>query len=81
MPVTNPHAHRPHLPGVEALRGYAAFAIVIFHVIHLTQAAVPQSLEFMKWFFGYGVPLFFVVSAFSLPEDPSISTSRTPEEK
>lgn len=61
-----PHAYRPHLPGVEALRGYAAFAIVIFHVIHLTQAAVPQSLEFMKWFFGYGVPLFFVVSAFSL---------------
>ncbi|MGH6999154.1 MAG: acyltransferase family protein [Phenylobacterium sp.] len=66
MTETNPHAYRPHLPGVEALRGYAAFAIVIFHVIHLTQAAVPQSLEFMKWFFGYGVPLFFVVSAFSL---------------
>jgi peptidoglycan/LPS O-acetylase OafA/YrhL len=63
---TKPHANRPHLPGVEALRGYAAFAIVIFHVIHLTQAAVPQSLEFMKWFFGFGVPLFFVVSAFSL---------------
>lgn len=57
---------RTHLGGVEALRGYAAFAIVIFHVIHLTQAPVPQSLEFMKWFFGYGVPLFFVVSAFSL---------------
>lgn len=66
MTDTNPHAYRPHLPGVEALRGYAAFAIVIFHVIHLTQAAVPQSLEFMKWFFGFGVPLFFVVSAFSL---------------
>jgi len=54
------------MDGIEALRGFAAFAIVIFHVIHLTQAAVPQSLEFMKWFFGYGVPLFFVVSAFSL---------------
>lgn len=65
MTETNPHACRPHLPGVEALRGYAAFAIVIFHVIQLTQAAIPQSLEFMKWF-GYGVPLFFVVSAFSL---------------
>lgn len=64
--ITNPHAYRPHLPGIESARAYAAFAIVIFHVIHLTQAAVPQSLEFMKWFFGYGVPLFFVVSAFSL---------------
>lgn len=57
---------RAHLGGVESLRAYAAFAIVIFHVIHLTQAPVPHSLEFMKWFFGYGVPLFFVVSAFSL---------------
>lgn len=57
---------RAHLGGVESLRAYAAFAIVIFHVIHLTQASVPKSLEFMKFFFGYGVPLFFVVSAFSL---------------
>ena len=63
---SNGAAARPHLGGVESLRAYAAFAIVIFHVIHLTQAAVPQSLEFMKNFFGYGVPLFFVVSAFSL---------------
>ncbi|MDF2901454.1 MAG: Acyltransferase family, partial [Phenylobacterium sp.] len=61
-----PHAYRPHLPGVESARAYATFAIVIFHVIHLTQAPVPHSLEFMKWFFGYGVPLFFGVSAFSL---------------
>jgi peptidoglycan/LPS O-acetylase OafA/YrhL len=57
---------RAHLGGVESLRAYAAFAIVIFHVIHLTQAPVPKSLEFMKFFFGFGVPLFFVVSAFSL---------------
>lgn len=57
---------RAHLGGVESLRAYAAFAIVIFHVIHLTQAPVPTSLEFMKFFFGFGVPLFFVVSAFSL---------------
>ncbi|MDO9430669.1 MAG: acyltransferase [Phenylobacterium sp.] len=66
MAAAASHAYRPHLPGVESLRAYAAFAIVIFHVIHLTQAPVPHSLEFMKWFFGYGVPLFFVVSAFSL---------------
>ena len=66
MAVAASHAYRPHLPGVESLRAYAAFAIVIFHVIHLTQAPVPHSLEFMKLFFGYGVPLFFVVSAFSL---------------
>ncbi len=51
---------------MESLRGHAAFAIVIFHVIHIAQTPIPQALEFMKWFFGFGVPLFFVVSAFSL---------------
>ena len=63
---TNPHAYRPHLPGVESMRAYAAFAIVIFHVAHMAPGSVPQSLEFIKTFFAYGVPLFFVVSAFSL---------------
>jgi peptidoglycan/LPS O-acetylase OafA/YrhL len=62
----SPLGHRARLPGIEALRGYAAFAILIFHVIHMTNAAVPQSLEFMKVFLAYGVPLFFVISAFSL---------------
>ncbi len=64
--AASPHAYRPHLPGVESARAYAAFAIVIFHVAHLAPVAVPQSLEFIKIFFAYGVPLFFVVSAFSL---------------
>ncbi|HQT54353.1 MAG: acyltransferase [Phenylobacterium sp.] len=59
-------ASRPHLGGVESLRAYAACAIVIFHVIHLTGMPIPRSLEFMKWYFAFGVPLFFVVSAFSL---------------
>lgn len=48
------------------MRAYAAFAIVIFHVAHLSGVGVPQSLQFIKTFFAYGVPLFFVVSAFSL---------------
>jgi peptidoglycan/LPS O-acetylase OafA/YrhL len=54
------------LGGIEALRAYAAGAIVIFHLIHLGGVEPPHALEFMKWFFGFGVPLFFVVSAFSL---------------
>lgn len=57
---------RAHLGGIESLRAYAAFAIVIFHVIHLTGMPIPRALEFMKWSFAFGVPLFFVVSAFSL---------------
>lgn len=60
------HAHRPHLDGVEAMRGFAALAIVAFHVIHLTPATLPASLESLRWALSYGVPLFFVISAFSL---------------
>jgi peptidoglycan/LPS O-acetylase OafA/YrhL len=77
MDSAGPHAYRPHLPGVESLRGYAAFAIVIFHVIHITQAPIPRALEFMKWFFGFGVPLFFVLSAFSLAYGYDGKLSRT----
>lgn len=54
------------LGGIEALRAYAAGAIVIFHLIHLGGVEPPHGLDFMTWFFGFGVPLFFVVSAFSL---------------
>lgn len=57
---------RPHLGGIESLRGYAACAIILFHVIHLGGVAAPQSLSFIGGFFGFAVPLFFVVSAFSL---------------
>lgn len=60
------HAHRPHLDGIEAMRGFAALAIVTFHVIHLTPATLPASLESLRWALSYGVPLFFVISAFSL---------------
>lgn len=57
---------RPHLDGIESLRGYAACAIIVFHVIHLAGVATPGSLSFIGGFFGFAVPLFFVVSAFSL---------------
>jgi peptidoglycan/LPS O-acetylase OafA/YrhL len=57
---------RPHLGGVESLRAYAALAVVVFHVIHLARFDPPASIEFLKWHLGRGVPLFFVVSAFSL---------------
>ena len=57
---------RPHLGGIESLRAYAALAVVVFHVIHLVGFDPPQSLMFLKWHLGRGVPLFFAVSAFGL---------------
>ncbi|CAN5887198.1 acyltransferase [soil metagenome] len=66
MTTDTAESARPHLGGIESLRGYAASAIILFHVVHLAGEATPRSLSFIGQVFGYGVPLFFVVSAFSL---------------
>jgi len=48
------------------LRGIAALMIVFFHVVGIPQLELPPALMFIKNYFGMGVPLFFVISAFSL---------------
>jgi peptidoglycan/LPS O-acetylase OafA/YrhL len=57
---------RPRLNGIESLRAYAAVAIIMFHVIGIASLQIPEVLNFIKYNFGFGVPLFFVVSAFSM---------------
>jgi peptidoglycan/LPS O-acetylase OafA/YrhL len=54
------------LPGIHGLRGIAALAVVLFHVAHLAKISVPPSVFFIEKDFGYGVHLFFILSAFSL---------------
>ncbi|HEY0661557.1 MAG TPA: acyltransferase [Lysobacter sp.] len=54
------------LPGIHALRGIAAVAVVLFHLGHLTQVSLPSLLAFVQADFAKGVYLFFVLSAFSL---------------
>jgi peptidoglycan/LPS O-acetylase OafA/YrhL len=54
------------LPGILGLRGMAALAVVLFHLIHLGGLPVPDSFSFIARDFGKGVHLFFVLSAFSL---------------
>lgn len=54
------------LEGIESLRAYAAFAIIFFHLAGVGKVNVPSSIEFIKSHFGFGVPLFYVVSAFSM---------------
>lgn len=53
------------LPGIHGLRALAATGIVLFHLAHV-QVAPPDSLAFIKSHFGLAVPLFFVLSGFSL---------------
>lgn len=54
------------LPGIHGLRGIAALSVVLFHLVHLANIAVPQSFTFIASDFGKGVHLFFILSAFSL---------------
>lgn len=58
---------RPKLPGLEATRSLAAMAIVVFHLIWMSPGlAIPEQLSFMGSYFGFAVPLFYIVSAFGL---------------
>ncbi|MER8573382.1 acyltransferase [Mesorhizobium sp. M1409] len=57
---------RIDLPGLLAMRCYAALAIMLFHLIALPKLQTPTYLSFIPTHFGFGVPLFYIVSAFGL---------------
>jgi len=54
------------LPGIHGLRGLAATAVVLYHVIHIAGIAPPDFFKFIGRDFGYSVHFFFILSAFSL---------------
>lgn len=54
------------LPGIHGLRGIAALAVVLFHIVHLADIAVPRAFTFIAADFGKGVHLFFMLSAYAL---------------
>ncbi len=54
------------LPGIESLRAFAAVSIILFHLGFLGKVELVDSIKFIPSYFGFGVPLFFVVSGFSL---------------
>ncbi|WP_181182962.1 acyltransferase [Mesorhizobium sp. B3-2-1] len=57
---------RIELPGLLAMRCYAALSIVLVHLIALPRLQIPSYLSFIPAHFGNGVPLFYIVSAFGL---------------
>ena len=63
-PVTPSRAER--LEGLDSLRAYAASSIIVFHMVWLAHVELPRGLTFARYYLAFGVPLFFVVSAFSL---------------
>lgn len=54
------------LPGIHGLRGVAALAVVLFHLIHVGGIQTPSEFGFIGRYFGNSVHLFFIVSAYSL---------------
>jgi peptidoglycan/LPS O-acetylase OafA/YrhL len=58
--------NRDRLVGIEALRGYAAASVLILHATKIHPVTLPVSIDTIVAYFAYGVPLFFVISAFSL---------------
>ncbi len=54
------------LDGLDIMRGVAAMMIVLFHIAHMNKVGLTDSLTLIKTHFGYGVPFFYAISAFSL---------------
>jgi len=54
------------LPGIHGLRGVAALAVVLYHLIHIGGIEPSSVFEFIGRDFGYSVHLFFILSAYSL---------------
>jgi peptidoglycan/LPS O-acetylase OafA/YrhL len=59
-------ADNRRLPGLHGLRALAALAIVTFHTFGINKLQMPEGAQWLTNYLGLGVPLFFVISAFSL---------------
>jgi len=65
-PSGTPRHQVERLPGIDALRAYAAFSIILFHMLYAPGIIVSPAFATMRNYLGFGVPLFFVISAFSI---------------
>src|SRR5262249_59286531 len=59
-------SQRTQLEGANAVRFWAAMSIVLFHLALLPKKELPGFLSVIPNFAGFGVPLFYVLSAFAL---------------
>jgi len=59
-------AKRRRISGLEVLRGYAAFAVLLFHIEALYLPLPAGALKSTIEIFSAAVPLFFALSAYSL---------------
>lgn len=57
---------RTRLDGLEALRWFAAAAIIVYHAATIPHRAPADGVMAVVRSFDYGVPLFYVLSAFAI---------------
>ena len=70
--MTAEHARVPHatvpvgrtyFPWLDALRGFAAFSVIVYHLVVLANLPVPATMPWQWFRFGFlGVDLFFAIS-------------------
>ena len=65
--ATVPHATVPvgrtYFPWLDALRGFAAFSVIVYHLVVLANLPVPATMPWQWFRFGFlGVDLFFAIS-------------------
>jgi peptidoglycan/LPS O-acetylase OafA/YrhL len=75
-PITATTSTDRLLPGIHGLRAVAALMVLLFHLAPLSNLALPEGIGFVGAYFGLGVTLFYVLSAFSLCHSTLISIDR-----
>src|SRR5690606_21374222 len=60
QPVIRPMSNMQRLPGLDAVRFYAATAVILFHLAPLSGLPLPAELRFIAQYFGFAVPLFYI---------------------
>lgn len=63
--ITEP-SQGTHLNSLDSLRGIAALATLLFHLVTFAQLNAPAGFRFIGSYFGQGVPLFYCLSGFVL---------------
>lgn len=66
LKTSNSQSSSNYLQGIESLRAYAALSVILFDIAAIGQVNIPIPIDFIKSHFGFGVPLFFVVSGFCM---------------
>jgi peptidoglycan/LPS O-acetylase OafA/YrhL len=64
--ITKDNLKNSRIEPLDSLRGIAALLVVVFHVKYINKLPIDSVSDFIVGKLGLGVPLFFVLSSFSI---------------